>query len=164
LNVEKLVDAGIDHTLADDIVRRINAVELKRLELQNNATREGYLDTPRYYDELAAINRQDINLRDELGDDLYDTYLYNSKQTNRVKIESVMLGSAAELSGIKQGDVVFSYDNKRIFTWDELKTATTEGNAGEYIFISVYRNGEIFSFSVPRGPLGVQLGSMRMEP
>ena len=164
LNLDSLVNAGIDQTLASDIVRRKNAVELKKLELHDRATRNGYLNTQRYYDELEAINRQDINLRVELGDDRYDDYLFHSNQTNRVRIDSVMLGSAAELAGIQQGDLVLSYDSKRVFTWYELKTATTEGELGEYVFITIDRNGEIFSFSVPRGPLGVQLGSIRMDP
>ena len=75
-----------------------------------------------------------------------------------------MLGSAAEQAGIKKDDIVLSYDNERMFTWDELKAKTSEGQLGDYVTISVYRNGEIFSFSVPRGPLGTQLGATRMSP
>lgn len=161
---DNLIKGGIEPGIAEDIARRKNAIELKKLELQDRATRGGYLDTQRYYDELANINSQGINLRDELGDDLYDEYLYNSKQNNRIRITAVMLGSAAEQAGIKKDDIVLSYDNERMFTWDELKSKTTEGQLGEYVTISVYRNGEIFSFSVPRGPLGTQLGATRMPP
>lgn len=161
---DSLIKGGIEPGFAEDIVRRKNSIELKRLELQDRATRGGYLNTQRYYDELDNINGQEINLRDELGDDLYDEYLYNSKQNNRVKIISVMLGSAAEQTGIKKGDIVLSYDNERIFSWRELKTKTAEGQLGEYVSISVNRNAEVFSFSVPRGPLGTQLGATRLLP
>ena len=161
---DNLIKGGIAHGIAEDIVRRRNSIELKKLELQDRATRGGYLNTQRYYDELAAINSQEISLRDELGDDRFDEYLYNSKQNNRVKITSVMLGSTAEQAGIKKNDIVLSYDNKRIFSWHELKEMTTEGQLGEYVSISIYRNGEIFSFSVPRGPLGTQLSSARLTP
>jgi S1-C subfamily serine protease len=75
-----------------------------------------------------------------------------------------MLESAAEQAGILSGDIVLSYDGRRMFLWQELKEATAEGQLGEYVSISIYRNGEIFSFSVPRGPLGVQLGATRLEP
>ena len=51
-----------------------------------------------------------------------------------------------------------------MFTWSELKGATAEGQLGEYVSISINRNGEIFSFSVPRGPLGTQLGATRLIP
>ena len=159
-----MIKGGIASSIAEDIVRRKNSVELKRLELQDRAKRDNYLNTQRYYDELDDINQHDVNLREELGDESYDEYLYTSKQNNRIKIASVMLGSAAEQSGIQKGDVVLSYDNIRMFTWQELKDATTEGQLGEFVSINVYRNGEIYSFSVPRGPLGTQLGATRLEP
>jgi S1-C subfamily serine protease len=163
-SLDNLIKGGIDASLAEDIVRRKNSIELQRLALYDLATREGYLNTQRYFDELEAINSSDISLRDELGDETYDSYLYNSKQNNRIRISSVMLGSAAEQAGIKKGDVVLSYDNTRMFNWQELKDATAEGQLGEYVSISIYRSGEIFSFSVPRGPLGIQLGATRLAP
>lgn len=163
-NQDNLIRGGIDSSLAEDIVRRKNTVELKRLALQDRATRDNYLNTQRYYDELDDINKQDVSLREELGDDRYDQYLFDSKQNNRVKISSVMLGSAAEQVGIKKGDIILSYDNQRLFNWQELKDATAEGQLGEYISININRRGEIFSFSVPRGPLGIQLGAARLAP
>jgi C-terminal processing protease CtpA/Prc len=163
-NMESLLRGGIEASLAETIVRRKNAVELQRLALQDRATREQYIDTPRYFDELEQINDNDISLREELGDARYDEYLYDSKQNNRIRISSVMLGSAAEQAGIQKNDIVLSYDNKNMYNWPELKEATTEGSLGEYVAISIYRKGEIFSFSVPRGPLGIQLGSTRLPP
>ena len=163
-NLDNLIRGGIDASQAEDIVRRKNSIELQRLALQDRATRDGYLNTQRYYDELAEINKQDISLREELGDERYDEYLYNSKQNNRIRISSVMLGSAAEQAGIQKGDIVLSYNNRRMFSWQELKDATAEGELGEYVGINIYRNGEVFSFSVPRGPLGVQLGASRLAP
>ena len=163
-SLDNLIRGGIDPLLAEDIIRRKNRIELKRLELQDRARRENYLNTQRYYDELEAINRLDVSLREELGDVRYDRYLFDSKQNNRIRIASVMLGSVAEQAGILRGDVILSYDNQQMFTWDELKDATASGELGEYVSISIYRDGEIFSFSVPRGPLGVQLGATRLQP
>jgi hypothetical protein len=159
-----LVKGCIDPALAEDIVRKKNRIEIKRLELQDRANRNNYLNTQQYYDELEVINKLDFTLREVLGDDRYDEYLYASKQNNRIKIASVMLGSAAERAGIQDGDIVLSYDNKRMFGWQELKNATVEGQLGDYVSINVYRNGEVYSFSVPRGPLGVQLGAARLQP
>lgn len=163
-SLESLLRGGIEQSIAEDIVRRKNSVELKRLELQDIATRGNYLNTQQYYDELEVINNQDISLRDELGDERYDEYLFNSRQNNRIKISSVMLGSSAEEAGIQKGDIVLSYGDSRMFTWTELKDATAQGELGEYVSISIYRDGEIFSFSVPRGPLGMQLGATRLTP
>jgi C-terminal processing protease CtpA/Prc len=163
-NLDNLIRGGIDPLQAEDIIRRKNSIDLKRLELQDRARRENYLNTQRYYDELEEISRLDVSLREELGDERYDQYLFDSKQNNRVRIASVMLGSVAEEAGILSGDVVLSYDNQQMFTWDELKDATASGELGEYVSISINRDGEIFSFSVPRGPLGVQLGATRLQP
>ena len=163
-SLESLLRGGIDPALAEDIVRRKSSVELKRLALQDVATRGNYLNTQQYYDELEIINEQDVILRNELGDDQYDEYLFNSRQNNRIKITTVMLGSAAEEAGIQNGDIVLGYDDTRMFTWSELKDSTAQGQLGEYVSISINRNGEIFSFSVPRGPLGVQLGATRLAP
>ncbi len=163
-NLENLIRGGISSTVAEDIVRRKNSIELKRLELQDRAKREDYLDTQRYFDELNNLNQQDVDLRKELGDERYDEYLYTSKQNNRVRVASVMLGSAAEQSGLQKGDIVLSYDNKQMFSWRELKNATTEGQLGEFISVNIVREGEIYSFTVPRGPLGIQLGMTRLAP
>ena len=162
--LENLIKGGIDPVLAEQIVRQKNSIELKRLELQDRAKRNNYLNTQRYYDELDAINQQDTSLRESLGDEQYDQYLYNIKQNNRIRIASVIIGSAAEQAGIQKHDVVLSYDNKRMFSWHELRDATTAGELGDYVSITIYRNGEIYSYSVPRGPLGVQLGATRLPP
>jgi C-terminal processing protease CtpA/Prc len=163
-NVDNMVKNGIDQARAEDIVRRKNQVELQRLELQDKARREGYLNSDRFYNEMAEINAKDVDLRTELGDDRYDHYLYDSKMNNRVRISSVIIGSEAERAGIEKNDIVVSYNNKRVFTWDELKKATSEGTLGEYVPVVINRNGDVFSVTVPRGPLGVQLGASRSEP
>lgn len=163
-SLDGLIRGGIDPALAEDIIRRKNSIELKRLQLQDRAQRENYLNTQRYFDQLAEINLDDFSLREELGDQSYDEYLYNSKQNNRVKFSSVMLGSAAEEAGILSGDILLSYDGVRMFSWQEIKDATSEGQLGDYVSVNIYRGGEIYSFTVPRGPLGVQLGAARLAP
>jgi hypothetical protein len=162
--IDRLIKGGIDSATAENIVRRKNAVELKRLELSDRATRENYMNTQRYFDELAEVDQTDVNLREELGDERYDEYLYNSKQTNRIRVVSVMLGSAAERAGLEKNDIILSYDNKRMFTWPDLKQATADGELGEYTSINISRGGEVFSYSVPRGTLGIQMGATRLSP
>ncbi len=162
--IDRLINGGVSSVVAEDIVRRKSSVEIKRLELSDRATRENYMNTQRYFDELASIDESDINLREELGDDQYDEYLYKSKQSNRIRIISVMLGSAAERAGLEKNDIILSYDDKRMFTWPELKQATAEGELGDYTSINISRNGEVYSYSVPRGTLGIQMGATRLTP
>jgi len=162
--VERLVNGGIDEALAQTIVREQSETELKRLELHDKAVRENYYLTPRYQQELEDIDSESLSLRERIGDYQYDRYLFNSRINNRVKATSVMQGSAAEQAGIQNGDIILDYDGKKIFNWAELKNATTEGERDEYVTIDVLRNGELFSLTIPRGPLGIRLGAARIEP
>jgi hypothetical protein len=164
LTADNLVKAGIDPVVAADIVRRKNDVDLKLLELRDRALREGYLGTGRYQRELNALMAENVVLRDEIGDDAYDRYLFATGQRNRVKIASVMMGSPAEQAGLKSGDMILSYNDQPMFKWNELQDATTKGERGEYVNVSVMRNGQLMNMWLPRGPLGVRLGTIRVRP
>jgi membrane-associated protease RseP (regulator of RpoE activity) len=164
LTTKSLVKAGITEEIAADMVRRRNDIELRRLELRDRAARDGYLGSKRYTNELTALLAEETSLREDLGDDAYDRYLFSNGQSNRVKVTSVMLGSAAEEAGMKDGDLVLTYDQQRIFKWNELKNATGEGELGEYVNVDVSRGGQLMSLWVPRGALGVRLGSARVAP
>jgi hypothetical protein len=164
LTMDNLIKGGIDSVLAADIVRRKNEYDLKLLELRDRAAREGYLGSGQYQRELNALMSQNVELRDEIGDDAYDQYLYATGQHNRVRIASVMMGSPAEQAGMKTGDMILSYNDRPMFSWNELQGATTQGERGEYVNVSVIRNGQLLNLWVPRGPLGVRLGTIRVRP
>jgi len=164
ISTGNLVKAGVDPELAQDIVRRSNEIDLKLLELSDRAKREDYFGTARYRRERNALQEKEVSLRQELGDDYYDNYLFVSGQTNRVKVMSVMMGSAAEMSGMRDGDIIVNYDDRKLFSWSELQQATSRGLRGEYVNVSVLRNGELVNLWVPRGPLGIRLGSARVQP
>ena len=164
LTIQSLVKAGIDKETAADIVRRRSEIELKKLTLHDRATREGYIGTTRYADELSDLLAEVTTLREDLGDDAYDHYLYANKRPNRVKAASVIPGSAAEQAGMKDGDIILTYGELRIFEWDELKRNTSKGKLDEYVSIDILRDGQLMNFWMPRGPLGVRLGVARMEP
>lgn len=164
LKKDNLLKAGLSEAVAEDIIRRRSELELRKLELHDRATREGYLGTVRYVNEITALMSEDISLREELGDDAYDRYLYANNRTNRVKALSVIQGSEAEKAGMKDGDIIVSYGTLRVFEWNELKQETSKGTLGEYVTVDVLRNGQLMSLYLPRGPLGVRLGTARVEP
>ena len=164
MTTENLVKAGINEELAADIVRRRNETDMKILELRDRASREGYLNTGRYTREMNELREHDTSLRDEIGDDYYDSYLYESGQSNRVRVASVMMGSPAEMSGMNNGDMILNYDDRRMFNWSELQGATSRGERGEYVNVTVLRNGQLVNLWVPRGPLGIRLGTARVKP
>jgi membrane-associated protease RseP (regulator of RpoE activity) len=164
VTASNLINAGVEQDLAADIVRRANEIDLKLLELRDRASREGYFGTDRYAREVAALREQSPSLRDEIGDDRYDSYLFATRQNNRVRAVSVMMGSPAELAGMQDGDMILSYDNTRMFNWNELQAATALGERGEYVNVAVLRNGQLHNLWIPRGPLGIRLGTVRVKP
>lgn len=164
LTTRALVKAGISEDRALDIVRRKNDIELRKLELHDRATREGYLGSKQYMSELSAISAEETSVREDLGDEAYDQYLYANGRPNRVKVASVMLGSPAEQAGMKEGDLILTYGQNRMFEGGELQQATSEGELGEFLSLDIMRNGQLMSLWVPRGPLGIRLATARVKP
>jgi membrane-associated protease RseP (regulator of RpoE activity) len=164
LTVASLVDAGIDQQQAAYLISRQGELEMQRLELRDRAIREGKLASREYANALRELNRTAPNLREEVGDDTYDRYLYATGRQNRVVVTSVIPGSPADQAGIRQGDMILGYGDSRVFTWSELRQATSEGYLGEYVTVRVQRGDESLSLLLPRGPLGVRLSTSSKPP
>ena len=164
LTLDSLVAAGIDQTQAEYILRLQGEMDMQRLELRDRAIREGTLGTKEYVNALRELNGNSPKLREEVGDDTYDRYLYAMGQNNRVVVTSVIPGSAADQAGIREGDMILNYGDNRVFNWPELRQATTQGYRGEYLTVNVQRGQQILSMLVPRGPLGVRLSPSKRPP
>lgn len=159
-----LISAGVPADVADEVVWQRSQQQLARLELRDQAIREGWHQTERYADELRELGAGTIDLRTEIGTDAYDRYLHQTGAFNRVRIESVMQGSAAELSGLMTGDVIERYDGKRIFTYSDLRNATTQGARDEVVTVQVRRDETTFETTLARGPIGISLNSTSISP
>ncbi|MFK7996747.1 MAG: PDZ domain-containing protein [Granulosicoccus sp.] len=162
--IDSLVSAGVDFQSAQALQARQDQYQLARLELFDQAQREGWNDTDQFAERLAALNEQRLDLRKELGDDAYDRYLFEAGQSNRVAIDSVIPGSAAEIAGLEPGDRVISYANGRIFSTRDLQRATRAGIKGESVSLNVDRQGQSLFFDIQRGPLGVTLRQEQQNP
>jgi hypothetical protein len=159
-----LVEAGLPEEAAAELVRRQGQQALERLNLRDLAAREGWLATDRYRDELARLDDEAVQLRGELGDEVYDRYLYAAGEDNRVQVDSIIAGSAADLAGLQPGDLIESYAGERIFNFSELRDATASGEHGELVPVRVLRGGQVIDAWVARGPLGVELDAAQARP
>jgi membrane-associated protease RseP (regulator of RpoE activity) len=159
-----LVQVGMEPQLAASLVRRQAEIEMRRLELRDEATRDGWFAEQRYFEALAELNAQETALREEIGDRDYERYLYASGEDNRVLVSSVIPGSPAEQAGLRSGDVVLSYAGQQLFSGQELRSETTRGERGEPITVRVRRGDSELDVLLPRGPMGVRLDSARVEP
>jgi membrane-associated protease RseP (regulator of RpoE activity) len=160
-----MVRAGVAEDLAADLLWRESQAELERLEIRDLALREGWFASERYREELTRLEAQVPDLRGELGDEVYDRYLFHAGEENRVRVASVIPGSAAEAAGLAPGDVIDAYGGTRVFSFGELRSATAEGERGELVAVQVVRpGGARMEAWLPRGPLGVRLDLTRMDP
>ncbi len=162
--VDGLIAAGLDSFTAEQIARRISESDLMTLELRDKAIREGYIGSQQYREEMMAARQDRVSVRDEIDESTYDRYLYFSGQSNRIAVSTVMLGSAAENSGIEAGDVLLRYEDKALYKTGDIRGLTSQGERSDIVDVTLLRNGNQMMVSVPRGPLGVRLSPIRIAP
>jgi len=159
----RLDASGMPERDVEDLRRLFEEVELERLYVQNQATRESW-DRRRLAEELTALGERTRSVRETYGDETYDWFLYAADRTNRVRVESVLGGSAADEAGLRAGDVILSYDGSRIFKPGSLVRGTLQGRLGDRVEVIVQRGGSTHTVNVPVGPLGIRLGRATVEP
>lgn len=162
--VERLVDAGIEPDRARWIQGRLDEIDLQQLYLRDRATREGWINQPRYYEERGKILGAVTDLREEVGDEDYDRMLYALGRPNRVVVRDVMQDSPAMQYGLQAGDRIIEYGGERIFASNEINEAVASGTAGVMTLVRIERDGERQDVYVPRGPLGVRMMNARDRP
>jgi hypothetical protein len=74
--VDGLIKAGLDSFTTQEIAPKQSGVELPRLELRDNAIREGYMGTDRFREEITQLREEEVRVRDEIDETSYDKYLY----------------------------------------------------------------------------------------
>lgn len=159
-----LLKAGVAEDRAAEIIWRQGQQELEQLELRDLATREGWFGSDRFREEMARVREDSVDLRTEIGADSYDRYLFASGEDNRVEIGSIIPGSVADESGLEPGDLVETYGDARVFSFRDLRGATTEGARGELVPVRIRRGDDVVDAWLPRGPLGVRLDRARLDP
>ncbi|HET6785721.1 MAG TPA: PDZ domain-containing protein, partial [Erysipelotrichaceae bacterium] len=63
-------------------------------------------------------------------------------------VMSVIKGSPAELSGIKEGDVITAFDNTNITSFKEFRKLLYTKNVGDVVSISYERDGKSTTVNV----------------
>ncbi len=163
-DAEALIAAGFDPDEADYLANRWGQQQMDLLYLRDQAIREGWLDTPRYDQAAQGLRSGSDSIREELGPEAYDRFLFATGRNNRVVLNSIIDSSPAQAIGLQPGDKVLSYDGNRIFSFNDLRTATSTGEPGAPVLIEIDRNGDRLELEIARGPIGVTLGGRRDEP
>jgi predicted metalloprotease with PDZ domain len=107
--------------------------------------------------DLKATRRPnpEQQVRELLGDDGYDRYLYASGRPNRLVVDRVFANSAAAKAGLRSGDTVIALGGERVYGPNDLARIANNGEPDELIPVRVLRDGNLVEYYVPRGPLGV---------
>jgi len=164
IDPQTLEAAGFSRTEIDAYVAHVDDLALRRLQLRDRATREGWVETPRFREESRALHDEREQTRERFGDELHDWALFSSGRPNRVQVESVIGGSAAAGAGIEVGDIVQRYADASVLAYADLRAATASGREGESTPIDILRAGQERRLYLPRGPLGVELRPVSVKP
>ena len=162
-NEQALVDSGMSDIQAAGLKSFFEQQELDRMYLRDQSIREGW-DRQKYQEERQKLSDTADTFLSQLDDTSYDAYLYASGQPNRVRVTNVLDSSQAGSAGIQAGDHIISYDNKRIYSGFDLRSATTGGDINQQVAVEIERNGKVMELYLNRGPLGIRMNSVSVAP
>lgn len=161
---QQLTAIAIPQDTIIQLEQLIDQNRLKRLEVRNQAVRDGSIGSVEFSEQMASLADIDEEIRQRFGDSIYDRYLYASEQPNRIRVREVFSGSAAEFAGILPGDLLLSYANQDLYSMSELRQLTVSGTAGEPVLIEIERDSRRISASAPRGTLGISMDMILVKP
>jgi hypothetical protein len=162
-NEQALIDSGMGSSQASELKGHFEQLEMERLYLRDRSIRESW-SREKYREAVRSLDSKEGELENQLGESMYDSYLYASGRPNRVSVTSVFPSAQAGIAGIVSGDHIIRYDNQRIYNGFDLREATTGGNAGDTVALEVERDGKTIQFYLARGPLGIRMNSVSVAP
>jgi len=145
----------------DRIREQWEAYTLARLYEQDRNAREPQRPGA---ERIASWQAVDEQAREELGTRGYDAMLWAAHMPNRVVVREVIGDSPATRAGLKPGDQILEYGDRRLWRPNELQDETKNGVGGEPVMMSVLRDDELLRVPVKRGPLGVQVMGQSKPP
>jgi hypothetical protein len=161
---ERLAAAGFTPQQLESIQMLQAEAQMGQIELDDRARREGWINTPRYVQESQDLSTGATVIRNALGDELYDRYLFASGLPNRIAVGSIIETSPAQRAGFQSGDVVVRYGGEKVYSTQQLVNLRSSGERGEPVTVEILRNGQILQLTMPRGPMGVSTGPMIADP
>lgn len=150
IRIGQLVAGGFTEGRARQILELEDEIRMAALQAEFEARQKGENFNPW---EWASENQAD--LRERLGDADYEKYLTAQGGQASVTVREVIGESPANRAGLRPGDRILSYDGKRIFTMNELRSMAFSGEAGEDVIVDIERNGQRMQLVLPRGPMGI---------
>jgi hypothetical protein len=159
-NIEHaLAEVGVSAQALDHYRGRYDELAERTAQVHHDAAREGWLNTPRFREEMDEIEADRLAVRDEIGDEAYDLLLFATGQTNRVQVNSVDQPQSGAVGALQSGDIIVSYDGVRIFSPAGLAIEMAAGTPGQSVRVDILRQGKPMQIDVPDGvlPIGMEV-------
>ncbi len=161
---QRLIKQGLAVETVSMLQKYVDDKRLQRLNLRDQAIREGWQDSDEYVEKMNALGDAAYGIKQEFGEQVYDEYLYASGRPNRVVVREIINGSVAQSAGLQAGDIITRYADESIYSMNDLRQATTKGTAGENILLEFTRDNQPYSATIVRGPLGISMDFARIAP
>ncbi len=148
--VSRMVEGGFSEDEARRILQQESEAAYKALQFVWEAQRNG--------EEIGLYSSDydpQVIMRSEMGDDAYARYLEVQGQPTAVRITQVLGGSPGSDIGLEPGDQLVRYAGERVFSVNDLRKSSMEGDPGEDVVIEIERNGTLLQLTLPRGPIGI---------
>jgi hypothetical protein len=150
MRIGQLVAGGFTEGRAQHILELEDEIRMAALQAEYEARQSG-----ESFNAWEWASDYQAGLRDRLGDADYEKYLTAQGGQASVTVREVIGESPANRAGLQPGDRILSYDGKRIFTMNELRSMAFSGEPGEDVIVDVERNGQRMQLVLPRGPMGI---------
>ena len=150
MRTERLVASGFTEERAQQILELEDEMRMAALEAEYEARRNGEAFNP--WDRASEYQ---ASLRERLGDAEFEKYLTAQGGQASITVREVIGSSPANRAGLRPGDRILSYDGKRVFGMNDLKSMAFAGDPGEDVIVDIERNGQRMQLVMPRGPLGI---------
>lgn len=98
--------------------------------------------------EKGKISRPFVGIS---GVDIDEATAIRNGLTKGIYVDSVVSNSAAEISGIKSGDIIVSFDGQSVCTMDELNEIKNTKNVGDKVEIKFYRKNDLKTATITLG-------------
>ena len=157
MRIGQFVAGGFTEARARQILALEDEVRMAALQAEYEARQNGENVNP--WDWASDYQAA---LRERLGDADFEKYLTTQGAQASVTVREVIGESPANRAGLRPGDQILSYDGKRIFTMQELRSIAFDGDAGEDVIVDIERNGQRIQLVLSRGPMGITGSGGRM--
>jgi hypothetical protein len=150
MRIGQLVAGGFTEDRARQILEFEDETRMAALQAEYDAQRNG-----ESFNRWEWASEYQASLRERLGDADYEKYLTAQGGQASVTVREVIGTSPANRAGLRPGDQILSYDGKRVFGMNDLRSMAFSGDPGEDVIVDIERNGQRMQLVLPRGPLGI---------